>query len=73
MISITEAAKRLGISRQRLAILCKQRRIPGAKLIGRLWFLPDIPEITPKACGPKLKGQTPDWREALAKYTKGKQ
>lgn len=46
MISVSVAATRLGLSRQRVALLCKQRRIPGARLLGRQWFLPDTPRIT---------------------------
>ena len=29
-----------GISQRRVAILCKEGRVPGAELIGNRWFLP---------------------------------
>jgi excisionase family DNA binding protein len=53
MISVAEAAARLKLSERRVQILCKQRRIPGAKLIGRIWMLPEEFKITPGTRGPK--------------------
>lgn len=29
-----------GISQRRVAILCKEGRVPGAELVGNRWFLP---------------------------------
>lgn len=55
MIPLAIAAKARGISARRLQALCRQRRIPGARLIGRLWFLPENYSITPGARGPKLR------------------
>lgn len=52
MIPIAEAAKARGISERRLRALCKQRRIAGAKLIGRLWHLPENWSVTPGRRGP---------------------
>ena len=51
MISVAEAAERLGISRQRISRLCKDRRIPGARLVGgRTWMLPaPLTSVTPDA------------------------
>jgi excisionase family DNA binding protein len=55
MISIAEAAARLGISERRLQTLCAQRRIPGARLVhGRVWELPEHFTITPGSRGPRL-------------------
>jgi hypothetical protein len=52
MISIALAAERLGLSRQRVALLAKLGRIPGARLVGgRVWFLPDPPHVTPGVMG----------------------
>ena len=34
-------AKEWGISQRRVAILCKEGRIPGAELICNRWFLPE--------------------------------
>lgn len=33
-------AKEWGISQRRVAILCKEGRVPGAELVGNRWFLP---------------------------------
>lgn len=33
-------AKEWGITQRRVAILCKEGRVPGAELIGNRWFLP---------------------------------
>lgn len=55
VIPAKEAAERRGISLRRLQVLCKQRRIPGARLVGRTWLLPESFEITPGKRGPKLK------------------
>jgi hypothetical protein len=56
MISTAEAATRLDLSLQRVRALCTQRRIKGAKLIGRSWFVPNDFEVTPGTRGPKPKG-----------------
>lgn len=55
MIPISHAAKARGISARRLQALCRARRIPGARLIGRIWFLPESYVVTPGARGPKLR------------------
>jgi excisionase family DNA binding protein len=58
MMTITtrEAAVILGVSERRVQILCKQRRIKGAKLVaGRAWQIPADFEIKPGTRGPKLK------------------
>ena len=36
----SEKAKEWGISQRRVAILCKEGRVPGAELVGNIWFLP---------------------------------
>jgi hypothetical protein len=55
MIDAATAAAKLGVNLQRLRLLCRQRRIPGARLIGRTWRLPADFKVTPGARGPKLK------------------
>jgi excisionase family DNA binding protein len=40
MISATEAARLLAVSPRRVRALCKARRIPGARLLGRDWRIP---------------------------------
>lgn len=54
MIPIAEAAERIGMNLRQLQILCKDRRVPGARLIGRLWMLPADFTITPGKRGRKL-------------------
>ncbi|MBR2811440.1 MAG: helix-turn-helix domain-containing protein, partial [Solobacterium sp.] len=39
-IKVSEAAKRWGISERRIAVLCRNGRIPGAYKNGRSWVLP---------------------------------
>ena len=55
MIPIAEAAKASGMNLRHLQQLCKARRVPGARLIGRMWMLPDGWTVTPGARGPKLR------------------
>jgi hypothetical protein len=46
------------VTQQRVQTLCRQRRIPGARLIGaRTWLLPADFKVTPGTRGPKLKGR----------------
>ena len=60
MISVAHAAAILGLSRQRVALLCKQRRIPGARLLGRSWAIPEAFAIIPgKVRGPNKPKATP--------------
>ena len=55
MITTAEAAERLGVSVVRVQTLCKQRRVPGARLVGgRTWMLPENFEVKPGARGPAL-------------------
>ena len=39
-ISAKEAAAIWSITQRRVAILCKEGRVPGAELVGNRWFLP---------------------------------
>lgn len=45
MISAKEAARILGVTDARVRVLCRQKRIPGAKIIGSVWVLPDHPVV----------------------------
>lgn len=53
-INITEAARRLGVTRQWVFRLCKAGRIAGAHQIGRQWVLPSDAEIV-ELPGPRLR------------------
>jgi excisionase family DNA binding protein len=55
MISTAEAAVKLGVNLQRVRALLSQRRIPGARRIGRQWFVPENFSVTPGSRGPKPK------------------
>lgn len=58
MISTAQAAEQLGVTPLRVRVLCKQRRIPGARLIaGRVWMLPPDFEVTPGSRGPAPVGR----------------
>jgi hypothetical protein len=55
MIDTATAAAKLRISIQRICVLCRERRIAGARLIGRQWFVPEDFTVTPGTRGPKQK------------------
>ena len=40
-LTIAEASAQSGKHEQRLRLLCKQGRIPGARKFGKAWMLPD--------------------------------
>jgi hypothetical protein len=56
-VSTTEAAFLLNISTGRLRALLNQKRVVGAKKVGRLWMMPlndrEMPEIIPGRRGPE--------------------
>lgn len=54
MIGTAEAAKQLNISPQRFRVLCREKRIAGAELIGANWIIPDKFVVGPP-CGRKNK------------------
>ena len=39
-ISTSEAAKKWGLIRRRVTVLCTEGRIPGAQLVGDRWMVP---------------------------------
>lgn len=43
-ISAREVAKKWGISQRRVAVLCSENRINGAKMVGNMWIIPDSVE-----------------------------
>ena len=54
MIDTSSAAKRLGVTAQRMQQLCRERRVSGARMIGRSWFVPEDFKVKPGTRGPKL-------------------
>lgn len=56
-IDVATAANRLGVSTLRVQQLCRQRRIKGARLVGRVWQIPEDFEVTPGTRGPAPKGK----------------
>ncbi len=55
MIPLKEAAVIQRVSVRRMQTLCAQRRVPGAKLIGRTWWVPEAFWIRPGKRGPSLR------------------
>jgi len=53
-IDVATAAARVGVNVQRMRVLCRDRRIKGARLVGRVWMIPDDFEVTPGTRGPAL-------------------
>ena len=53
LYSTAEAAKTLGISSRRVAVLCTDGRFPGAQKIGKTWVIPEsaIKNYVPGAHG----------------------
>jgi excisionase family DNA binding protein len=47
LISLPEAARRLGVSRQWILKLCHDHRIRGARKVGRGWVIPEGAKIEP--------------------------
>ena len=39
-LTSADCAKKWNVSQRRVAIYCKEGRVPGAELIGNRWFLP---------------------------------
>jgi excisionase family DNA binding protein len=39
-LSVAEIAAIWNISKRRVQVLCKEGRIPGAKIIGNIWVIP---------------------------------
>jgi hypothetical protein len=52
-ITVDVAAAKLRVTPQRVRVLCRERRIAGARLVGRTWLVPEEPEISPPRRGPK--------------------
>ncbi len=46
-ITCAQAAARHNVSRRRIQVLAQQGRIPGAKLHGNTWLIPDNFRVTP--------------------------
>ena len=51
-ISTSEAAEKWGLSRRRVAILCKENRIEGVQKAGATWI---IPETAKKPADARIK------------------
>ena len=40
-MSVTDAAKKLGLTSQRVSTFCRQGRLQGAKKVGHYWVIPE--------------------------------
>ena len=54
LITVTQAARELGVQPVRVRKLCQQGRITGAQKVGTTWVIPKPFEIVPGTRGPKL-------------------
>lgn len=68
LITVPEAASRLGVSRQWVLKLCNDGRIPGARKRGRDWLIPEGAKIEPPPPRPSRTVEIP----RAAKGKKGK-
>ena len=50
-VSVTQFARREGVSRIRVLQLLAERRIPGARKVGRQWIIPDTARIVRRTPG----------------------
>ncbi len=64
LLTTAELAKKWNVSQRRVAIYCKEGRIPGAVLKGRTWL---IPEDAEKPKDPRKIKHIIDTLEAEAK------
>lgn len=53
--TVKDVAAQLSVTTHRVQALCKQRRIKGARMLGRQWAIPVDYTITPGKRGPKCK------------------
>ena len=54
-VSAKEAAKKWNISQRRVSVLCGERRIDGAVMVGNMWIIPSDACVT-KYCEPMVGG-----------------
>jgi excisionase family DNA binding protein len=57
VITSKEAAERMGVTISRIQALLRQRRIRGARLVGRTWLIPENFEVKAGTRGPMLRKQ----------------
>ena len=53
LVTVTQAAAKLGVKPVRVRQLCQQGRIKGAEKLGSAWVIPKPIEIIPGTRGPK--------------------
>lgn len=56
-MSAREKAEEWKISQRRVAILCKEGRIPGASMVGNMWLIPKDAEKPKDPRKVQIKGQ----------------
>jgi hypothetical protein len=54
LISADDGAARLGVTSRRFRVLCRERRISGARFIAGRWFVPERFVVTPGTRGPAM-------------------
>lgn len=56
-VSAREKAEEWNISQRRVAVLCKEGRIPGASMVGNMWLIPKDAEKPKDPRRVQIKGQ----------------
>ncbi|NQT72072.1 MAG: helix-turn-helix domain-containing protein [Chloroflexi bacterium] len=54
LLTVTQAAEKLGVKPVRVRQLCQQGRIKGAEKLGSTWIIPTPIDIRPGTRGPKF-------------------
>ena len=55
-ITVQEAAEKWGVTARQVQLLCKNQRIDGAKMLSRIWIIPENAE-KPVDLRRKVKGE----------------
>lgn len=57
MIDVATAAAMMRVNVQRMRLLCRHRRVPGARLVGRVWMIPEDFKVTAGTRGDPLRAE----------------
>lgn len=73
-VSVTEAAEMLNLKRNRIGVLCREGRFPGAEKVGTTWIIPREAVLNHQPLPPGVKSKKAQFaaeREALLAEAKG--
>lgn len=71
-ISAKEAGKKWKISQRRVAVLCSEKRIPGAEMVGNMWIIPENAEKPVDARKTKIEENKDRLAKPFLKWAGGK-